>query len=263
VDDQKLNQNPNLLREILRFAFSDTRFEAIQLQNHEISPRLNQELLSFEERSISQDLRRDMATFQQQRPQLHGEWIKMRTNGSSSLNETAAMARWEAADSRKTSFACRGSFELGHLKLMHKSLTSGEQGVNNPGKFRTGVVRIGGAGPLALPPPPRHVERLMSNYEDWLIAERIKCDSRQKSVILTAAQAYQRLVTIHPFENGNGRVSRLIMDHVLESFGLPPAVLGEDVLDALFCLNPKSAGGEAFVRKVYEGVQQSYKMIHE
>jgi len=39
------------------------------------------------------------------------------------------------------------------------------------------------------------------------------------------------------------------------SFGIPPSALGADFLDAYFCLKPKSTNVEAFVQKVYEGVQ--------
>jgi hypothetical protein len=38
-----------------------------------------------------------------------------------------------------------------------------------------------------------------------------------------AAQMYQRLVSIHPFPDANGRTSRFVMDWILESHGYPPA----------------------------------------
>ncbi|WP_420420708.1 Fic family protein [Simkania sp.] len=80
---------------------------------------------------------------------------------------------------------------------------------------------------------------------------------------MTAAQAYQRLVSIHPFDGGNGRMSRHMMDYVLERFGLPPAALGASVDDAVFGLKVKSPQQQQeFVRKIFEGVQKSYCMVH-
>ena len=57
-----------------------------------------------------------------------------------------------------------------------------------------------------------------------------------------AAKMYQRLVSIHPFMDGNGRTCRLAMDWVLLSHGLPPAAMqGEEVNVAVFGLD-KLAG---------------------
>ena len=42
-----------------------------------------------------------------------------------------------------------------------------------------------------------------------------------------AAQVYQRFVSIHPFEEGNGRTSRLLMDWVLQRAGYPPLIFEE------------------------------------
>jgi hypothetical protein len=46
--------------------------------------------------------------------------------------------------------------------------------------------------------------------------------------LLLAAQLYQRLLSIHPFQNGNGRTARLVLDWLLLRQGLPPAVFGND-----------------------------------
>jgi prophage maintenance system killer protein len=48
-----------------------------------------------------------------------------------------------------------------------------------------------------------------------------------------AAQAYQRLISIHPFWDANGRTCRMVMDWILQKQGLPPAVL-DDVNVAVF-----------------------------
>jgi len=50
----------------------------------------------------------------------------------------------------------------------------------------------------------------MNKYMDWLKNERHKYHP-----ILFAAEAHRRLVNIHPFTDGNGRVSRLVMNTLL------------------------------------------------
>lgn len=44
---------------------------------------------------------------------------------------------------------------------------------------------------------------------------------------ITAARAQQGLIAIHPFEDGNGRMSRFVVDYLLGSLGLPPPLLSD------------------------------------
>jgi len=81
-----------------------------------------------------------------------------------------------------------------------------------------------------------------------------------------AARTYQRLVSVHPFPDGNGRTSRLVMDYVLRSNGLPPAAL-DDVNVAAFGLE-RVAGIQGLsttpteaVTKVTEGVERSLELL--
>ena len=45
------------------------------------------------------------------------------------------------------------------------------------------------------------------------------------SPILRAAVAHAWLTHIHPFEDGNGRIARLVANQVLSAGGLPPAII--------------------------------------
>jgi prophage maintenance system killer protein len=67
-----------------------------------------------------------------------------------------------------------------------------------------------------------------------------------------AAAAQRELVSIHPFLDGNGRVSRLVMDHALQSKGLPPALLHEPGLDYMV----SEAAWSAEVRR---GIVEAYQ----
>ena len=48
-----------------------------------------------------------------------------------------------------------------------------------------------------------------------------------------AAEIHERIVTIHPFIDGNGRTSRLLMNLVLLQNGYPIAILKGDVENRL------------------------------
>ena len=71
--------------------------------------------------------------------------------------------------------------------------------------------------------------------------------------VALAAWAEKELISIHPFVDGNGRVVRLVMDHALQSHGLPPALLHDTSLD----LFSTRAAWEAEVRA---GVMTSYDL---
>lgn len=62
---------------------------------------------------------------------------------------------------------------------------------------------------------------------------------KKKSIhsIELAARMYQRLISIHPFGDGNGRTSRLIMNWILLRNGYPAIVLGKENQKAAFFLN--------------------------
>ena len=64
-----------------------------------------------------------------------------------------------------------------------------------------------------------------------------------------AAILHYEFVRIHPFDDGNGRLSRLLMNYVLIRHGLPPVVIkAEQKKEYLFALNQADTGNrEAFV----------------
>lgn len=75
-----------------------------------------------------------------------------------------------------------------------------------------------------------------------------------------AASAYQRLVSIHPFMDANGRTCRMVMDWILMAKGLPAATL-EDVNVAVFgaALAFKNESVLVSEKKAIEAVAQGVK----
>jgi Fic family protein len=87
-------------------------------------------------------------------------------------------------------------------------------------------------------PPPAEVPPLMNDFATWL---RTAPNTPE-----TAFTAHRRLVDIHPFNDGNGRTARLLMNLVLLRGGYPPvAVRPEDRLEYIHSLAQEQAGGSA------------------
>jgi len=78
----------------------------------------------------------------------------------------------------------------------------------NAGRYRRVQVMI--TGSRHVPPAPYLVAVQMEAFFDWL-----RKAERELHPVILAAEAHERLVTIHPFIDGNGRTSRLLMNLIL------------------------------------------------
>ncbi len=91
----------------------------------------------------------------------------------------------------------------------------------NAGRYRDLQVRI--VGSKHLPPPPYIIQKLMEDY--FIFYEENK--NKLHPVILSA-DMHEKLVTIHPFIDGNGRTARLVMNFLLLQNGYPIANISGD-----------------------------------
>lgn len=82
------------------------------------------------------------------------------------------------------------------------------------GKIRTYQVGIGGS--KFMPPTPVEIGPMLTEFFQWYN----KYKNRLHPVEL-AALAHLKFVTIHPFGDGNGRVSRLVMNFILSKKKYP------------------------------------------
>jgi len=92
---------------------------------------------------------------------------------------------------------------------------------DNAGRIRKIPVRISGS--KHEPPQPYLLDKMMEDY-----FAHYKMQSARMHPVLLAAEMHERLVTIHPFVDGNGRTSRLIMNLVLLQNGYTIAILKGD-----------------------------------
>ena len=87
-------------------------------------------------------------------------------------------------------------------------------------------------------PSPAEISALMTDFAAWL---RTAANTAE-----TAFTAHRRLVDIHPFNDGNGRTARLLMNLILIRGGYPPiAVRPEDRLEYIRSLAQEQAGQRA------------------
>jgi Fic family protein len=86
-----------------------------------------------------------------------------------------------------------------------------------PGRWRTGPVgMVDGRGrPVYRAPDAEAVPDLMEEVVDWL-----QHGDLDAHVVVRAAMAHLHVVSIHPFRDGNGRVSRIVQSLVLARDGL-------------------------------------------
>jgi len=95
----------------------------------------------------------------------------------------------------------------------HKKLFAGTK-TDIAGDIRNYQVAISGC--KYIPPSPVEVYPLLKEYFSWY-----KKNKKTLNPVELAGLAHLKLVTIHPFGDGNGRISRLVMNCILHKEGYP------------------------------------------
>ena len=72
--------------------------------------------------------------------------------------------------------------------------------------------------------PPEQVKQAMSDLIDWYRAK----EREGEHPIIMAATFHYRFVRIHPFDDGNGRMARLLMNMILIKHGFTVAMIRQD-----------------------------------
>lgn len=107
---------------------------------------------------------------------------------------------------------------------------------DNAGRYRNCRVRISGSQSVL--PNPLKVPMLMEEFSAWLISPH------DMHAVEFAGLAHYKLVTIHPFIDGNGRTARLLMNLLLMMHGYPPAIIdNNDRLAYINSLEKIQTGG--------------------
>jgi len=143
------------------------------------------------------------------------------TIGGKSMREhLEAINHAEAIDFVKDIVLRKVDFNERMLKEVHHLILKGIDR-DNAGRYRNVPVRIGGSE--FVPAQPYLVPKLMEDV--FVFFEENK---KTLHPVVLAAEMHERIVTIHPFIDGNGRTSRLIMNLILLSNGYTIANLKGD-----------------------------------
>lgn len=81
--------------------------------------------------------------------------------------------------------------------------------------------------------------------------------------ILVSAEFHYRFIRIHPFDDGNGRMARIIMNFILMQFGFPPVIIKtEDKVNYFAALQMADAGNiETFVNYIAHNLNRSLEIM--
>ncbi len=128
----------------------------------------------------------------------------------------------------------------------------------NKGRYRNVAVRLRGSETIL--PNPLKVPELMDNFIIWLQS------SSSDNLIKIAADAHFKLVSIHPFVDGNGRTARLLMNLILMQAGYPPAIIRKEDRNAYInSLEKAQTKGEMtdYYNLIFDAVDRSLDIYLE
>ena len=96
-----------------------------------------------------------------------------------------------------------------------------------------------------------------------LVAQANERKAAPAEGLLLAAKLHYEFVLIHPFDDGNGRMARLLMNLVLMQYGFPPAIIKTEEKEAYFAALRQADGGQigAFVEYIADRVNESLALM--
>ncbi len=97
----------------------------------------------------------------------------------------------------------------------------------------------------------------MKDFSDWLV-------KKEDDMLIKAIEAHYRLVTIHPFVDGNGRTARLLLNSMLLENGYMPIIIRtidrRRYLSALETYQTKE-NSEPYYKFMLSAMNRSLKMM--
>lgn len=137
------------------------------------------------------------------------------------------------------------------IRALHHLIVA-QTGVDIAGQYADRARFVNSSRGIHAFPAPWEIPGLMQSFVDWL---RTAVNQPE-----TAFEAHRRLVSIHPFNDGNGRTARLLMNLILLRAGYPAiAVRPEDrpsYISALEAID-SAAGAAAFDRIMFHRLDRT------
>lgn len=107
---------------------------------------------------------------------------------------------------------------------------------------------------------PEETPAKMADLVAWVKSE---LDNEEASPLLLAAEFHYKFICIHPFDDGNGRLARILMNFILMVKGLPPVIIKADKKDEYFGALQQADGGnlEFFFEYIGEQLIHSLEIM--
>ena len=100
--------------------------------------------------------------------------------------------------------------------------------------------------------PPEHVDAEIDQLVEWL------ADYRREDPLIVAAWAHHRFTQIHPYQDGNGRVARILTTLVLLEADLLPLLIDRDLrTDYIDCLEKADFGDLAPLTSLFARLERN------
>lgn len=107
---------------------------------------------------------------------------------------------------------------------------------------------------------PEETPAKMMDLIDWY---RKKTETNEIHAILLASEFHYKFIRIHPFDDGNGRTARILMNFILMKYGYPPVVIKtEEKAEYIRALQQADAGIlEPFVEFIAKNLTHSLEIM--
>jgi Fic family protein len=107
---------------------------------------------------------------------------------------------------------------------------------------------------------PQETPAKMQELVDWLKKHN---SLKEADPIILASEFHYRFIRIHPFDDGNGRIARILMNLILMQHGYPPAIIKMEDKENYFSKLRIADGGdlEPFVEYIAENVIRSIEIM--
>jgi hypothetical protein len=197
-----------------------------------------------------------------------GDLLLSTTLSSGDVHAYRAQANWRRARAQVQDWAERGKApDFDALLTLNRLLGDGLAPWNRPEQAARagaafGVLRhfdvVCGVPPHFFLGADELLQAMLELFE-WY-----RTQAEIASPLLLAAQMHQRLLTLHPFADANGRTARLVLEWLLRRAGLPPAALrAADI--ALFVYEREDSNPAAGVaeRQLMEALDKSLALHRE
>jgi Fic family protein len=136
--------------------------------------------------------------------------LKFEATGIPKYDDTIEVSNYKKAMMIAIDSLKNRKLDLSFIKTLHQILLENTRGHNTRGKFREKQVWIGVKGAKIeeadyIPPEPFLIEEYMENLEDYILSDN------NEHPLFKVAMIHYQFEAIHPFEDGNGRIGRLLI----------------------------------------------------